>query len=116
MKDERTHFFVAVENGRVVGYTVATAKEKDGHLVSIAVAPNCRRQRIGADLFFTVANALEEEGVKQIRLEVRKGNGAAISFYERMGFKILSEITHYYSDGEDALVLSRKVSSSPMSC
>jgi ribosomal-protein-alanine N-acetyltransferase len=112
IKTERDRFFVAVEDEKVVGYAVATASRKDGHLVSVAVNPPCRRRGIGTALLSAVTRRLVEERVHEIHLEVRKGNRAAMSFYERMGFRIFSEITHYYSDGEDAWVLKRREESS----
>ena len=53
--------------------------------------------------------SLEEQN---IQLEVRKGNAGAIAFYERMGYRMISEIRGYYADAEDAWVLKRAVESS----
>jgi len=117
IKMERDRFFVADEDGKIVGYAVTTASGKDGHIVSVAVKPRCRRRGIGTALLSAVTRKLVEEGVEDIHLEVRKGNRAAISFYERMGFRAFSEIRHYYTDGEDALVLKRLIESSrPSEC
>jgi ribosomal-protein-alanine N-acetyltransferase len=107
IESEQNRFFVAVENTRVVGYAVASAKGSDGHIVSVAVSPEHRRRRIGTALLSATMQRLTSEGVRQIHLEVRKGNTTAISFYERMGYKVSSEIKHYYADGEDAWVLVR---------
>jgi ribosomal-protein-alanine N-acetyltransferase len=60
-------------------------------------------------LLSTVVRQLARNGVAGIHLEVRKGNFAAISFYERMGFRVCSETKSYYADGEDALVMRRTV-------
>jgi ribosomal-protein-alanine N-acetyltransferase len=115
IKTERERFFVVDEDGKIVGYAVATASGRDGKVISVAVNPGCRRRGIGTALLSAVTGRLAEEGVRDIHLEVRKGNGAAISFYERMGFRAFSEIRHYYRDGEDALVLKRLIESSPPS-
>lgn len=108
---ERDRFLVAVEDGKVVGYAVATVGGTEGHIVSVAVDPPSRRRGIGTALVSSMTRRLVEGGVEEIHLEVRKGNRAAISFYERMGFRIFSEITHYYGDGEDAWVLRRSAES-----
>ena len=105
---QRNRFFVAVENGKVVGYSVGTP---DGHIVSVAVDPRHRRQGIGTRLLSAVIRQIMRNGTKEIYLEVRKGNTSAISFYERRGFRISSEIRHYYPDGEDAWVLRRRAES-----
>jgi len=111
MRTERDRFFVASEDGKIVGYAVGRASGKNGHVDSVAVAPLHRRRGIGTALLSAVTHRLAEEGVQQIHLEVRKGNKAAISFYERMGFRVFSEIRRYYSDGEDAWVLKRTLAS-----
>jgi ribosomal-protein-alanine N-acetyltransferase len=77
----------------------------------VAVDPRYRRRHIGTALLSAVTAKLLEEGIKQIRLEVRKGNAGAIAFYDHMGYRPLSEIRHYYADGEDALVLARSAES-----
>jgi len=101
-------FFVAVENGKVVGYSVGTS---DGHIVSVAVDPHHRRRGIGTTLLSAVIRQIMQNRTKEIYLEVRKGNTSAISFYERRGFRISSQIRHYYPDGEDAWVLRRPAES-----
>jgi ribosomal-protein-alanine N-acetyltransferase len=112
MRNERERFFVAVECGEIVGYSVAAVAGKEGHVISMAVHPSHRRQGIGTDLLSAVVKELAGDGVVGIHLEVRKGNVAAVSFYERMGFRERSQMKGYYADGEDALVMSRTVADS----
>jgi len=112
IETQQDHFFVAVDYGEIIGYAVASASGKEGHVVSVAVDPRHRRRQIGTALLSAVTAKLEKDGVKQIHLEVRKGNAGAISFYQRMGYQISSEIGHYYADGEDAWVLRRSTESS----
>jgi len=109
MRTEHDRFFVAVEDGKIIGYAVGRASGKSGHIDSVAVVPRHRRRGIGMALLSTLTRKLIQEGVEQIHLEVRKGNTAAISFYERMGFRVSSEIRRYYGDGEDAWVLKRSL-------
>jgi ribosomal-protein-alanine acetyltransferase len=109
VKAHQDRFFVASDHGKIVGYAVASANARQGHVVSMAVDPHHRRGRIGTALLSAVTAKLAEEGIERIQLEVRRGNAAAIAFYGRMGYRAFSEIRHYYSDGEDALVLTRSV-------
>ena len=111
IKARQEQFFVAADNGEIIGYAVGFANGKEGHIVSVAVDPRHRRKQVGTTLLSAVTARLAAEGVKQIQLEVRKGNAGAIAFYERMGYRIFSEIRHYYDDGEDAWVLNRLVES-----
>ena len=105
-------YIVASSKEVIIGYAVGSANGEEGHVVSVAVDPRHRRKQIGTALLSAVTAKLVAEGVKQIQLEVRKGNAGAIAFYERMGYRMLSEIRHYYGDGEDAWVLRRLVESS----
>ena len=109
LRTERDRFFVAVANdsGRIVGYTAATINGRSAHLLSIAVHPLHRGQGIGTNLFSIVMKELLLSNATQISLEVRETNLHAISFYSRMGFKEVSQIRHYYDDGEDALVMKK---------
>ena len=111
IKAHQDHFFVASDHAKIVGYAVASANATQGHVVSVAVDPRHRRRRIGTALLSTLSAKLTEEGVRQMRLEVRKGNAGAIAFYGRMGYRAFSEIRQYYADGEDALVLARSAES-----
>jgi ribosomal-protein-alanine N-acetyltransferase len=46
---------------------------------------------------------------KQAFLEVRVSNMPAISLYKKLGFKVTRTIHGYYSDGEDAYVMSKEL-------
>jgi len=113
IKTQQDHFFVAVDEGKIIGYTVASVNGKEGHVISVAVNPRHRRKAIGRALLSAVVAKLAEEGIEQIHLEVRKGNAGGISFYKRMGYRVFSEIRHYYADGEGAWVLKRPTRSCP---
>jgi ribosomal protein S18 acetylase RimI-like enzyme len=47
----------------------------------------------------------------ELWLEVRSGNGAALAFYQRMGFAVTGRRAAYYGDGEDALLLAARLRS-----
>lgn len=113
-------FIVAEENGEVVGYIMCRIELglsnfgfggllKKGHIVSVAVLHQHRRKGIGKAL---VAQALENMRIynaKQCFLEVRVTNTPAIELYKKLGFEITRTIHGYYSDGEDAYVMTRKL-------
>ena len=109
MKSYQAQFFVAVDNGEIIGYAVASIGDRYGHVISLAVSPRYRRRRVGTALMSALEAKLTQEGAEEIHLEVRKGNGGAISFYERWGYRPVSEIRRYYPDGEDALVFERSI-------
>jgi len=113
-------FIVAEGNGEIVGYVMCRIELglsnfgfsgfiKKGHIVSIAVMPKHRRKGIGYALVSKAMEGMRFYGAKQAFLEVRVSNLPAISLYEKLGFKVTRTIHGYYSDGEDAYVMSREL-------
>jgi ribosomal-protein-alanine N-acetyltransferase len=101
-------FLVAQENNRVVGYIIFWIKyEDEGHIISIAVDKNYRRQDVGSKLVETSLEAFKKFDVKVIKLEVRVGNKGARKFYSKMGFKEEKTVANYYEDHENAAIMSK---------
>jgi ribosomal-protein-alanine N-acetyltransferase len=71
-------------------------------LYSLATQPEARSQGVGAALLEAAAAAARRRGSHALRLEVRIDNAAAISLYERHGFRRIGRYAQYYQDGTDA--------------
>jgi ribosomal-protein-alanine N-acetyltransferase len=100
--------FIVAEKGKIVGYAISEIHRGRGHIISMAVSPDCRRAGIGSTLLRESIARLELK-VREIYLEVRSGNEAAIKLYEKFSFRRTSEVRkRYYPDGEDALVMARQ--------
>jgi len=113
-------FIVAEENGDVVGYIMCRIEVglsnygfggivKKGHVVSIAVMPEHRKEGIGKTLMLTAMDAMRNYSAKQCYLEVRLTNDAAVSLYKELGFEVTKTVHGYYADGEDAYVMAKKL-------
>jgi ribosomal-protein-alanine N-acetyltransferase len=103
--------FVVAEKEEIVGYAISEIREGRGHIISMAVSPKYRRAGIGEALLRETIKRLEPS-VREIYLEVRPGNDAAITLYEKFSFRRTAEVRkRYYHDGEDAVVMARSVSS-----
>ncbi len=100
-------FFVAEWAGRITGYIIARKVGDKGHIIAIAVARDFRNRGIGRVLMETVEKALVEKGVREIWLEVRVSNKAAIKFYRKLGYCEAGVQELYYADGEAALILKK---------
>ncbi len=85
---------------KILGYIIFS---RDGHLISIAVHPQHRRNRIGARL---LQKALETLHSEKVWAEVRRSNQGAQAFYLKMGFQITGMVPNYYGN-EDALTVQR---------
>jgi ribosomal-protein-alanine N-acetyltransferase len=51
-----------------------------------------------------------EQGGESLTLEVRESNHAAVALYDRLGFVLAGRRPAYYTDGEDALVMTKHLS------
>ena len=92
----------------LVTYAVSYIVCDEIHISNLAVAPGFRRFRIGEAMLKISLQISREKNCKQAYLEVRKSNVAAISLYEKYGFKIVDVRKNYYQDeAEDALLMSR---------
>jgi ribosomal protein S18 acetylase RimI-like enzyme len=49
-------------------------------------------------------------GVESVGLHVRQSNLAAASLYQKFGYEITQRIPHYYQDGEDAYLMTKRLS------
>ena len=113
-------FIVAEENEKILGYIMCRIEVglsnfglggliKKGHVVSIAVLLEGRRKGIARALLKKAMAGMSYYKAKQIYLEVRVTNDVAISLYKKLGLDIARTISGYYSDGEDAYVMSKKL-------
>ncbi|HEY1808672.1 MAG TPA: GNAT family N-acetyltransferase [Acidobacteriaceae bacterium] len=112
----------AISDGTVTGFACATllldGQENRAELDTLAVLPAARRQGIGRALLHAVLGWAAAEGARQVSLEVRASNTAALGLYARFGFSTEGRRRGYYTDpDEDALMLGRKVTQgSPFGC
>ncbi len=113
-------FVVAEEEGKIAGYIMCRIEVglsnfglggliRKGHVVSIAVLPRYRRRGIAQALLNMAMEGMRFYKGKQCYLEVRVTNDAGVALYKKLGFEISRTVHGYYSDGEDAYVMSKKL-------
>ncbi len=102
-------FFVAERYGVVVGYAISRQEGASGHVLAIAVDPMERRKGIGNTLMRRVLDHFISLSLSDVWLEVRVSNSNAIRFYKDLGFVEKRIMVGYYSDGEDAVILEKKL-------
>lgn len=118
--------YIAEKDNSIIGYVLSKMElDKECvfvHVTSICVAKEFRNLGIGRCLMQAVVDCLvkklyELEGkfrAYKVSLYVRVSNEEAIRFYESgFGFKKLSVLNDYYSDGENAyeMVLNQEMAS-----
>ena len=86
-------FFVAEENGGIVGTVMAGWDGHRGWIYSLAVDPSRRRRGIGRSLVERAVAELKERDCPKVNLQVIGGNTAAVRFYEDLGFAVEDRIS-----------------------
>ena len=92
--------------GQVLGVASYWLVHDELHLLNLATHPEHRRRGIGARLMRHLIALARSRGCRYITLEVRRGNHAAQALYQGHGFEAVGVRTRYYSDGEDAIVMT----------
>ncbi|WP_407453368.1 ribosomal protein S18-alanine N-acetyltransferase [Methanobrevibacter sp.] len=99
-------FLVAEVDDYVIGYVMFWIKyEYQGHIISIAVDKNYRRQGAGTQLLVKAISILALLNIDTIYLEVNQNNTAAVEFYKNFNFKIDRIVPGYYENGDSAIIM-----------
>ncbi len=99
--------FVAELNKKVVGYiTLMELEGGNAKVMSIAVKREFRRMGIGSKLLDEAIKWCRARGKRNLLLEVRVSNLPAQNLYKKKGFRTIGVTPNYYSDGEDAYIMS----------
>jgi ribosomal-protein-alanine N-acetyltransferase len=110
-------FLVAEYHGKLVGYIMCKTEYgfsnfkklgfvKKGHVVSVAVLEEHRRQGLGSAIVEEAIKGVKEKRCDELYLEVRCSNTDAVRLYEKLGFFIKQRLKTYYRDGEDAFLMA----------
>ncbi|MGB9791461.1 MAG: ribosomal protein S18-alanine N-acetyltransferase [Thermacetogeniaceae bacterium] len=106
LKNKFAVYFVAVHEGKLVGYAGMWLFSGEAHVTTIAVHPDFRRRGLGKMLMKTLIAYATERGADTMVLEVRPSNIPAINLYKSLGFRNIGWRKNYYIETrEDALVM-----------
>ena len=76
-----------VDDGAVLGaFGIMSFSEKDAHLLLLAVRQARRRNGLGSAVLLWLEAVARSAGMARIRVECRRGNGAARSFYSEHSY------------------------------
>jgi ribosomal-protein-alanine N-acetyltransferase len=92
----------------VAGLAVVAHLIDHCELCNLVVPPEYLSKRIGYQLLLQCLEVARYFRTPRMLLEVRQSNQRAINFYNRNGFRIITERKHYYlNPKEDAWVMER---------
>jgi ribosomal protein S18 acetylase RimI-like enzyme len=98
------------ETAMLHAFTIASLLPPRAEIETFAVAAPTQRRGIGLLLLAALTAELKTAGVRELLLEVRASNQAAISFYRAAGFVPTGRRSSYYTDPEeDALLMSARL-------
>ncbi len=79
--------FAAKTDTDMIGYCIASIKDKIGEIDSIYINPQHRSAGIGDQLFKHAENWLKTQNIKKIELRVAQGNESVFGFYDQHGYQ-----------------------------
>jgi ribosomal-protein-alanine N-acetyltransferase len=113
MADELAKSFarlrVAEASGMVCAFVHGWLIADELQILNVATDSAHRRRGVARALLRTFFEEARRWGARTALLEVRASNEAAIALYRSLGFNENAVRARYYSDGEDALLMSAKL-------
>ncbi len=104
------YYSLVLEVGNTVsGYSIMSIAASEAHILNLCVHPSLHRLGYGRRLLNAMLCRAEESDVRNIFLEVRPTNEAALRLYRSAGFEQIGIRPEYYQADfgrEDAVVLS----------
>lgn len=101
---------VVLERGDdIVGYSILSVAAGEAHILNLCVDLDYRQLGYGDLLLEEILTRVKYVAVKQVFLEVRPSNIAAVSLYRKKGFRQIAARPAYYlarGGREDAAILS----------
>ncbi|CAG0973874.1 MAG: N-acetyltransferase [Candidatus Methanoperedens sp.] len=107
----RSMVLVAEIDRNIIGSMIILLRKNilNARIYSFNVHPEHRRKGIGSSLMDTALDKLEKKGYKNITLEVGINNQIAWNLYRSKGFIVDKKLSNYYTNGDDALHLIKKL-------
>ncbi len=104
IENENTFLYIADIDGNIAGYMGVQIFSGEGYVTNVATLPEFRRKGVAKALI----NAVFENDMEFLTLEVRNSNVPAINLYESMGFVNVGKRPKFYREPvEDAVLMTK---------
>lgn len=107
IRDPNTNVVVVGERGAIAAFGIMFYAEDDAHLLLLAVRDTGQRSGIGSAILLWLEAAARSAGARRIRVESRKDNAAARSFYNEHGYHERVIKAAMYSGIADGICLEK---------
>ena len=94
---------ILIVKSKIVGYIIAMPSVDSADILNLSVHKDFKRKGYGSSLINHLLSELKKRQIKNLFLEVRMGNFAAISLYLSLGFKEVSIRKNYYTKNSNEL-------------
>ena len=101
-------YFIYVEESNIIGFVNYFDIYDRFEIANIFVEDIYRNKKIGSKMLEHLIMLGEKKNIKNITLEVKKDNFAAINLYKKYYFEIVAIRKQYYQ-GIDGLLMERKM-------
>ncbi|WP_336789825.1 GNAT family N-acetyltransferase [Paenibacillus sp. MMO-177] len=109
--NSRSDYFVAEDNGAVIGHSGYIFNDEVGlyEIVGVVVKESAARKGIGRALLSEICDRLRELGEKQVILYTlgHPGNRGTIVFYSSIGFDLVKEEKDFFAEGYDRVTFTK---------
>lgn len=106
LQNENSIYFTVKENDEIVGFAGIWNDGFDMHITNIVTKKNKRKLGIASKLLEKLINYSKENKSNSLTLEVNENNIPAIKLYSKYNFKKLGIRKHYYSQNENAIIMT----------
>lgn len=113
IRNPETNVAVVTVDDRLVAFGIMEYLERDAYLALLAVKPSSQRRGIGKSLLHWLETSAIVAGAHRIRVEARRDNVPARSFYNELGYHEVSIRRGRYSDGVDGVALEKWLRAAP---
>ncbi len=109
IEKEDTAYFVAEEDGQLLGGCGLLLIAGEGSITNVVVSPVARRRGVATGLLTYLISEGDRAGLTAYTLEVRVSNAAAIGLYEKLGFVSEGIRPNFYEKPtEDAMIMWKR--------
>ena len=102
-------YLVALDEIEVVGYGGVALLGDVADIHTLTIKQSHRRLGIASSMLEKLESWAIERGAKALMLELREGNQAAMSLYQKNGYQLISRRDNYYGKGIHALIMRKEV-------
>lgn len=111
-----SHLWVYTDNetdAEIAGYVCFWTLFEELSLLNVVVAQSYRRFGFAKEMLQKMIQLGIQKNLKRIVLDVRKSNESAIALYQSQGFAIRHVQKNFYSNGEDAYQMEKRLDGDP---